>query len=212
MNTLSRTEIEQVIRELLHKYHAEYALLFGSYARGEATAASDIDVIVVGGANFRARDIFAFGEELRQRTQKDVDAFEIREVNTGTPFYESIMREGVRDRMKRSDKERLKKIVATWESLKAEMHKRGITPELLLEDEFSQWAVTTPLYNIGEQVYQLSPEFKASYPEQPWNMVAGLRHRLVHDYDGINWSIIVEVLFEDMEPFVTAVNAILAGM
>jgi len=49
MNTLSRTEIEQVIRELLHKYHAEYALLFGSYARGEATAASDIDVIVVGG-------------------------------------------------------------------------------------------------------------------------------------------------------------------
>ena len=48
MNTLSRTEIEQVIRELLHKYHAEYALLFGSYARGEATAASDIDVIVVG--------------------------------------------------------------------------------------------------------------------------------------------------------------------
>jgi predicted nucleotidyltransferase len=96
MNTLSRTEIEQVIRELLHKYHAEYALLFGSYARGEATAASDIDVIVVGGANFRPRDIFAFGEELRQRTQKDVDAFEIREVNTGTPFYESIMREGVR--------------------------------------------------------------------------------------------------------------------
>ena len=80
MNTLSRTEIEQVIRELLHKYHA----------------ASDIDVIVVGGANFRPRDIFAFGEELRQRTQKDVDAFEIREVNTGTPFYESIMREGVK--------------------------------------------------------------------------------------------------------------------
>ena len=77
--------------------------------------------------------------------------------------------------MKRSDKERLKKIVATWESLKAEMHKRGITPELLLEDEFSQWAVTTPLYNIGEQVYQLSPEFKTSYPEQPWNMVAGLQ-------------------------------------
>lgn len=211
MNTLSRTEIEQVIRELLHKYHAEYALLFGSYARGEATAASDIDVIVVGGANFRPRDIFAFGEELRQRTQKDVDAFEIREVNTGTPFYESIMREG--SRLHEEIGQRApEKIVATWESLKAEMHKRSITPELLLEDEFSQWAVTTPLYNIGEQVYQLSPEFKASYPEQPWNMVAGLRHRLVHDYDGINWSIIVEVLFEDMEPFVTAVNAILAGM
>ena len=96
MNPLTRTEIEQVIRELLHKYHAEYALLFGSYARGEATAASDIDVVVVGGEHFRARDIFSFGEELRQRTQKDVDAFEIREVNIGTPFYENVMREGVK--------------------------------------------------------------------------------------------------------------------
>ena len=110
--------------------------------------------------------------------------------------------------MKKSDRERLKKILSTWEALKAQMELRNITPESLLEDEFSQWAVTTPLYNIGEQVYQLSSELKDSHPELPWNMVAGLRHRLVHDYDGINWSIIVEVLFEDMEPFVQEVRQI----
>lgn len=114
--------------------------------------------------------------------------------------------------MKKSDKERLKKIVSTWAGLKVQMEKHRITPELLMDDEFSQWAVTTPLYNIGEQVYQLSSEFKASYPDQPWNMVAGLRHRLVHDYDGINWTIIVEVLFEDMDPFVSAVEDILNGL
>ena len=114
--------------------------------------------------------------------------------------------------MKKSDKERLKKIVTTWESLSQQMQKRGITSEQLLNDEFLQWAVTTPLYNIGEQVYQLTDELKKRYPEQPWNMVAGLRHRLVHDYDGINWSIIVEVVFEDMEPFVQTVNKILEEM
>ena len=43
-------------------------------------------------------------------------------------------------------------------------------------------------------------------------MVAGLRHRLVHDYDGINWTIIVEVVFSDLGPFVDAVREILAGM
>ena len=96
MEILTRLEIETVIRTLLKKYHAEYALLFGSYARGEATASSDIDLVVVGGADFRARDIFAFGEELRQLTHKDVDAFEIRELNVGTPFYETVMQEGVR--------------------------------------------------------------------------------------------------------------------
>ena len=66
--------------------------------------------------------------------------------------------------------------------------------------------------NEDRYAYDIHSLVKAFYPEQPWNMVAGLRHRLVHDYDGINWSIIIEVLFEDMEPFVTAVNAILAGM
>jgi predicted nucleotidyltransferase len=93
---LSRSDIEKLIKMLLLKYNAEYAILFGSYARGDATEDSDIDVIVVGGANFRARDIFAFGEELRLLTQKDVDAFEIREVNKNTEFYNNVLREGVR--------------------------------------------------------------------------------------------------------------------
>ena len=29
-------------------------------------------------------------------------------------------------------------------------------------------------------------------------MVAGLRHRLAHDYDGTNWNIISEVVFEEL--------------
>ena len=55
-----------------------------------------------------------------------------------------------------------------------------------------------PLYNIGEQVYKLSPELKSCYPDIPWNLISGLRHRLVHDYEGINWSVIVEVVFDDI--------------
>ena len=59
MGTLSYPELEATIRLLLKKYHAEYALLFGSYARGEATPNSDIDLVVVGGPGFRARDILS---------------------------------------------------------------------------------------------------------------------------------------------------------
>ena len=110
--------------------------------------------------------------------------------------------------MRKSDKERLKKIAATWGNLSAQMEQRNITRELLLRDEFAQWAVTTPLYNIGEQVYQLSKELKDTHPEIPWSAVSGLRHRLVHDYDGVNWNIIVEVIFEEMEPFINAVREI----
>lgn len=92
---LSRDEIERFIKMLLRKYNAEYAILFGSYARNEPDENSDIDVIVVGGEKFRPTDIFAFGEDLRELTQKDADVFEIREVNKGTEFYNNIMRDGV---------------------------------------------------------------------------------------------------------------------
>ena len=110
--------------------------------------------------------------------------------------------------MKMSDKERIRKIVATWDSLKKQINERGITRELLLNDEFSQWAVTTPLYNIGEQVYMISLDFKKATPDIPWSLVSGLRHRLVHDYEGINWSIIVDVVFDEMDGFVDSVKDI----
>ena len=112
--------------------------------------------------------------------------------------------------MKKTDTERLKKIVSLWSALSDEVAQRSITREMLLCDQFSQWAVTTPLYNIGEQVYQLSAELKGQYPDIPWSVVSGLRHRLVHDYDGINWTLIADVIFDDMEPFVAQVKQILA--
>lgn len=111
--------------------------------------------------------------------------------------------------MKKSDMERLKKIVQTWESLKQQLENRNITKDILLTDEFSQWAVTTPLYNIGEQVYHLSTETKMLNQELPWSAVSGLRHRLVHDYDGINWTIIASVVFDEMDTFVDGVRHIL---
>ena len=96
MSTLSLNEIKAIVKELLERYHAEYALLFGSYARGDATPDSDIDIIVVGGKNFVPRNIFALAEDLREMTGRKADVFEMREVKTGTPFYEAVMKEGIR--------------------------------------------------------------------------------------------------------------------
>lgn len=92
----TRTDVEKSIKELLVRYNAEYALLFGSYARGEETEESDIDVLVFGGENFKKSNIFAFAEELRQMTGKSVDAFEICEVDRSTPFYDNVIKEGIK--------------------------------------------------------------------------------------------------------------------
>lgn len=111
--------------------------------------------------------------------------------------------------MKKSDNERIKKIIDIWSSLQLQIKEHSITKENLLNDEFLQWAVTTPLYNIGEQVYKISDDTKKQYPDIIWSIVAGLRHRLVHDYEGINWSIIVDVIFDEMDDFVNSIKQII---
>lgn len=111
--------------------------------------------------------------------------------------------------MKKSDNERIKKIIDIWSSLQLQIKEHSITKENLLNDEFLQWAVTTTLYNIGEQVYKISDDTKKQYPDIIWSIVAGLRHRLVHDYEGINWSIIVEVIFDEMDDFVNSIKQII---
>lgn len=89
-------ELIGYIRQLLIKYRAESAIVFGSYARGEATITSDIDIIVIGGKDFQRTDIFALGEDLRNLTGKDVDAFEISELDKDTSFYNNVMQEGIK--------------------------------------------------------------------------------------------------------------------
>lgn len=110
--------------------------------------------------------------------------------------------------MIKSDEERIKKIISTWEALKGQIIDKNLDADKILQNEYDQWAVTTPLYNIGEHAYNISNELKKKYPDVPWKLVSGLRNRLVHDYEGINWNIIVEVLFSEMEEFVKKVSDI----
>jgi hypothetical protein len=93
---IEKDYIFSCISSLLKKYHAEMALLFGSYARDEATGNSDIDVLVIGGKNFSPTDIFAIAEELSELTNKAVDVYELQEIDQNSEFFHSIMKEGVK--------------------------------------------------------------------------------------------------------------------
>ena len=83
------------VKPLLEKYHVKAIYLFGSYARGEAKEDSDMDFPVFGGDGFKLTSVLALGEELRELLQKEVDIFEIREINQDSEFYKTIMKEKV---------------------------------------------------------------------------------------------------------------------
>ena len=100
--------------------------------------------------------------------------------------------------MKYSDRKRVQKIYDYAVQLQEYIRKNDIEKEELLTQLPLQWLVTTPLYSMGEHCYYLSAAYKAKHAEISWTMIAGLRHRLVHDYDGTNWNIISEVVFEEL--------------
>ena len=110
--------------------------------------------------------------------------------------------------MKQTDKQRLAKIIDNADKLQQYIDEAHIDKDKLMNEYTVQWTVTTPLYNIGEHVYMLSKELKNEHPDIPWSMVSGMRHRLVHDYDGTNWSIIVEVVFDELPEFVEEIKKI----
>ena len=96
MKTYTLDEIREIVSKLAAQYGAKRVYLFGSYARQEADAQSDIDLLVIGGANFDPTDVFCIGEELHRATGKPVDVYELREVNAGTDFFRTIFSEGVK--------------------------------------------------------------------------------------------------------------------
>lgn len=88
-------ELTALVLPLMEKYRVEAARLFGSYARGEATAESDIDLLLIGGQGFRPVDVFAFAEDLHDSSGKAVDVYELREIEMDSPLYRNISREGI---------------------------------------------------------------------------------------------------------------------
>ncbi|MBQ7713587.1 MAG: DUF86 domain-containing protein [Oscillospiraceae bacterium] len=103
--------------------------------------------------------------------------------------------------MNYSDEQRIAKIRETTEKLLTYLRDEHVTPDAVLSREPIRWAITTPLYNIGEHVYHLSDEYKAAHSGIPWSKISGLRHRLVHDYDNTNWSLICSILFDVLPQF-----------
>lgn len=87
------SDIKSLVKPIVQKYKVKELYLFGSYARGEANERSDLDFLVYGGEDFKLTKIFSLAEELQETLEKDVDVFEINEINKDSDFYNTIMKE-----------------------------------------------------------------------------------------------------------------------
>ena len=65
-------------------------------------------------------------------------------------------------------------------------------------DENLRLALTHLVQVIGEAARRVSPEFCGEHPEIPWTEIVGMRHKLVHDYLGVDEDIVWQVVTDDL--------------
>lgn len=70
----------------------------------------------------------------------------------------------------------------------------NLTKEDFLDDETLKRAVVRSLEIIGEASKKIPADFKLKWNSIQWKNMAGMRDRLVHDYMGVNYSIVWDVL------------------
>ncbi len=71
---------------------------------------------------------------------------------------------------------------------------KQITKSQFLENETLKRAVVRSLEIIGEATKKIPADEKLKFPTIQWKNMAGMRDKLIHDYMGVNYSIVWDVV------------------
>lgn len=72
-------------------------------------------------------------------------------------------------------------------------------------------AMVNAIQEIGEAAAKVSPLARARIPLIPWGSVVGMRNRLVHGYDEIDFDVVWKVATEEVTVLITALEAACAA-
>ena len=69
-----------------------------------------------------------------------------------------------------------------------------ISKDDFVDDETLKRATVRSLEIIGEATKKIPADFKVKWDSIQWKNMAGMRDRLIHDYIGVNYSIVWDIL------------------
>jgi uncharacterized protein with HEPN domain len=70
----------------------------------------------------------------------------------------------------------------------------GMGAERFMADETLRRAFVRSLEIMGEATKKVPDEFRARYPLVEWRAMAGMRDRLIHDYFGVDYELVWDVV------------------
>ena len=92
---LTLDSIRELVSPVLGKHGVIQAIIFGSYARGEATVSSDVDIVIDSKGKLSGMAFFIASDEISKALPIPSDIYEKREIREGSALYDRIKNEGV---------------------------------------------------------------------------------------------------------------------
>ena len=81
-----------------------------------------------------------------------------------------------------------------------------------LENSMMRFACVKQVEIIGEAANLISAETKSLFTDTEWSQIIGMRHILVHEYFGIDFNLIWQVIIKDLPELKGKVSAVLSGL
>ena len=75
-----------------------------------------------------------------------------------------------------------------------------------------QLALTRLMEIVGEAANRVSQAMQKRSPEIPWPRIIGMRNRLVHGYDVIDFDLLWDTIIDDLPPLIAALEKIVTDV
>ena len=89
---------------------------------------------------------------------------------------------------------------------------RGKARADLDTDEVFGLAMTRLLEVVGEAATRVSPATRGRHQQIPWLAIAGMRNRLIHAYDRVDFTVLWDAVQYDLPALIAELERILAGL